>query len=83
MMRLVGQHRPLLFFGVPGLAGLLFGLLWGLLVVDIYSRTHVLAFGYSLIAVLSTLAGVLTVLTGIILHSIRGLLVELKESFER
>ncbi len=83
MIRLVGQHRPLLFFGVPGLAGLLFGLLWGLLVVDIYSRTQVLAFGYSLIAVLFTLAGVLTMLTGIILHSIRGLLVELKESFGR
>jgi glycosyltransferase involved in cell wall biosynthesis len=77
ILRLIGQNRPLLFFGVPGAFVLLFGLLWGAIVVEIYSRTQTLAVGYALISVMLSIIGAFTLFTGIILHSIRALLHEL------
>jgi glycosyltransferase involved in cell wall biosynthesis len=77
ILRLIGQHRPLLFFGVPGAFVLLVGLLWGAWVVDIYSRYRSLAVGYALISVMLSIIGMFSLFTGIILHSIRALLHEL------
>jgi glycosyltransferase involved in cell wall biosynthesis len=77
ILRLVGQYRPLLFFGMPGMLLLLIGLGWGILVLDIYRRVQTLALGYALLSVLFTVIGVLSVFAGIILHSVRGLLLEL------
>jgi glycosyltransferase involved in cell wall biosynthesis len=77
ILRLIGQHRPLLFFGVPGAFVLLVGLMWGALVVEIYSRSHTLAVGYALISVMLSIVGMFSLFTGIILHSIRALLHEL------
>lgn len=83
VLRLVGQHRPLLFFGVPGMAILVFGLLWGAWVVNIYRNTQTLAVGYALISVFLCIVGALALFTGIILHSIRGLLLEIKAAMKR
>ena len=77
VLRLIGQYRPLLFFGVPGMLALLIGLAWGAWVVDLYRRFQGLALGYAMISVLLTILGAMTLSTGIILHSIRGLLLEL------
>jgi hypothetical protein len=77
VLRLTGQYRPLLFFGLPGLLVLLGGLGMGVVVVDIYSRVRQLAVGYAMISVLMTLMGMLGLATGIILHSVRGLLVDM------
>jgi glycosyltransferase involved in cell wall biosynthesis len=83
VLRLIGQYRPLLFFGVPGMATLLFGLLWGAWVVNIYRTSQTLAMGYALIAMLLSIVGVFALFTGIILHSIRALLLEFREAIER
>jgi glycosyltransferase involved in cell wall biosynthesis len=83
ILRMVGQHRPLLFFGVPGAFVLLTGLLWGAWVVDIYSRTNTLAVGYALISVMLSIIGLFTLFTGIILHSVRALLFELTGSLQK
>jgi hypothetical protein len=56
---------------------MLFGVGWGLYVVDIFHRTQTLAVGYAMISVLLTVIGLLGLSTGIILHSVRGLLIEL------
>ena len=77
VLRLIGQYRPLLFFGVPGLALLLAGLGWGFWVVELYRRYGGLAVGYAMISVLLTILGGLALITGLMLHSIRGLLLEL------
>ena len=77
VLRLIGQYRPLLFFGVPGLALLLAGLGWGFWVVELYRRHGGLAVGYAMISVLLTILGGLALTTGLMLHSIRGLLLEL------
>ncbi|NJK78798.1 MAG: glycosyltransferase family 2 protein [Chloroflexaceae bacterium] len=76
MLQLIGQYRPLLFFGVPGLLVLVVGLLWGLWVVDIYSRTLQLATGYALISAILVIVGTLSLFTGIMLHSIRAMILE-------
>ena len=83
ILRLIGQHRPLLFFGVPGAFILIVGFLWGAWVVDIYSRTRTLAVGYALISVMLAIIGAFTLFTGIILHSVRALLHELIDPLRR
>jgi glycosyltransferase involved in cell wall biosynthesis len=80
VLRLVGQYRPLLFFGLAGLILTLIGLGWGFYVVNIYLRFKTLAVGYTLLSVLLILCGILSLFTGIVLHSIRGLLTDLIES---
>jgi glycosyltransferase involved in cell wall biosynthesis len=77
ILRLVGQYRPLFFFGVSGSIMMLIGLGWGWIVVDIYQRSRQLAVGYAMISVLLTILGSLSLTTGIILHSVRGLLLGL------
>ena len=74
VLQLIGQHRPLLFFGVPGLAALLAGMGWGVWVVRIYAQSQELAVGYALLSVLLTIVGSLGLFSGIILHSLRGML---------
>ena len=76
VLRLVGQSRPLLFFGLPGLTCLLSGLGMGAWVVRIFQNTKQLATGYALICVLSSIIGGIGLATGVILHSIRALLGE-------
>ena len=80
VLRLVGQHRPLLFFGLFGVVLLIAGLALGRHVVEIFYAGGVLPVGYALITVLLVVVGVLALFTGIILHSIRILLLDLKSS---
>jgi glycosyltransferase involved in cell wall biosynthesis len=76
ILRLVAQHRPLLFFGIPGLLTFLAGLALGLQIVRIYEATQQLAVGYALITVLLCIVGILSVFVGIMLHAIPGLIRE-------
>jgi glycosyltransferase involved in cell wall biosynthesis len=76
IIALVSQHRPLAFFGIPGLIILAMGVALGLVVVDRYNTYQTLAVGYALISVLLALIGIQTLFTGIILHSIRAFLAD-------
>jgi glycosyltransferase involved in cell wall biosynthesis len=71
IFRLVAEHRPLLFFGVPGLVLVIAALVLGVSVARIYDATQQLAIGYALITVLLCIVGVLTTFTGIVLHAMR------------
>lgn len=77
ILHLIGQYRPLLFFGVPGFLVMFVGITMGLVVIDIYRRLAQLAVGYAMISVLLTIIGMVLFATGIILHSVRGLLSEM------
>jgi glycosyltransferase involved in cell wall biosynthesis len=77
ILRLIGQYRPLLFFGLPGAITLVVGIGWGGWVVHIYQEQEVLAIGYALISVLLCIVGSLSLFAGVILHSVRGLLLSL------
>ena len=74
IFRLIAEHRPLLFFTLPGLLLFLAGLGLGVNVVRIYEATLQLAVGYALITVLLCLGGMLSMFVGIMLHAMRGLL---------
>lgn len=76
ILRLIAEHRPLLFFGVPGLFVLLAGLLLGLQVVRIYDASQQLAVGYALITVLLVIVGILASFVAVMLHAIRDIVRE-------
>ena len=76
VMRLIGQHRPLLFFGVPGILLLVIAAVLGISVVSTYSDTGQLAIGYALITVMVGILGSLSLFTGVILHSVRALIIK-------
>jgi glycosyltransferase involved in cell wall biosynthesis len=83
ILRLVSQHRPLLFFGVPGAVVLLAGLLVGAHVVEVYSEAHVLGVGNALISVGLTILGSLSLFTGLTLFAMHGLINEIKAEIEK
>jgi glycosyltransferase involved in cell wall biosynthesis len=78
ILQLVGQSRPLLFFSVSGLFVFLGGGFLGISIIDIYSRTHEIAIGYGLITVVFCVIGMLLFFAGMILHSTRGMLLDLR-----
>jgi glycosyltransferase involved in cell wall biosynthesis len=78
ILHLVGQTRPLLFFGIAGMSIFLSGTLLGLHIIDIYAHTHDLAIGYGLVTVVLCVIGVVLLFAGVILHSTRGMLLEMR-----
>jgi glycosyltransferase involved in cell wall biosynthesis len=79
IIKLTGQYRPLLYFGVPGMVLMMMGIGWGIVVVQRFEQTRVLATGYAMICLLLCIIGLIMLSTGFILHSVRGLLREMLE----
>jgi hypothetical protein len=77
ILHLIGQYRPLLFFGLPGFLFMFAGITLGFEVIDIYRRVAQLAVGYAMISLLLAIIGMVLFSTGIILHSVRGLLTDM------
>ncbi|MBE2234086.1 MAG: glycosyltransferase family 2 protein [Anaerolinea sp.] len=80
LLRMVGQYRPLFFFGLGGLLVFLLSLLLGGYVVIVYQQTKTLAVGYAMLTVLLGMIGIFTTFTGVILHSVRGLVLGNQEA---
>jgi glycosyltransferase involved in cell wall biosynthesis len=80
IMRLVGQVRPLLFFGLSGLCTFLLGAAVGIYVINIYAQTKELAIGYGLITVILCVVGMLLFFAGVVLHSVRSMFLDLRRS---
>lgn len=83
ILRLTGQYRPMLFFGLPGLVGQFFGVLLGVYVIQHYIATQELNLGLSLISGFIILMGALALFTGVSLHSFRSLIRELMLSKDK
>jgi glycosyltransferase involved in cell wall biosynthesis len=77
VIKLTGQYRPLLYFGLTGGLVMLAGLGIGLRFVRIFTRSGQLALGSGLACVLLMILGLILLTTGIMLHSMRGLLHEM------
>ena len=77
IIRMVGQHRPLLYFGVLGSTLLLIGVILGILVVERLNQVKQLATGTALISVMFSIFGIVFLSTGFTLHSVRGLLIDM------
>lgn len=77
ILKLVGQSRPMLFFGLPATLFLMAGLLTGNNLVTIFNNTQQLSLGYALLTILLVLLGAIGLSTGVILHSVRALLMRM------
>lgn len=77
ILRMVGQARPLLFFGVPASMMLVFGVILGLYALNRAETTQQLELRYLLTSTLSLIVGAVGLSTGVVLHSVRALLIRL------
>ena len=79
ILRLVGTHRPLLFFAVVSLLCWLLGALMGLLALDAIAHgSAAAAAAPTLMAVGCLLLGILSVFAGVILHSVRTMFIHFR-----
>ena len=79
---MIGRARPLMFISVPGLVVLSMGVAVAGGVILRYKQIQELAIGFSLAALVLIQTGTLAVFTGIILHIIRAMLLDLETQGE-
>ncbi len=70
ILNIIGEKRPVLFLGLPGTILILIGIFYGGWTLQLYSSTKILPIGNALISVMTTLIGVFSVFTAIILYTI-------------
>ncbi|TAK26087.1 MAG: glycosyltransferase family 2 protein [Chloroflexota bacterium] len=79
LLRLVGTHRPLLFFAIVALASWMLGSLLALVALDaVLQGSAAAAAAPTLGAAACLLLGILSVFAGVILHSIRSMMIHFK-----
>jgi hypothetical protein len=79
ILRLVGMHRPLLFFLVVSLLAWASGALMAVIALDAIGRgSAAAAIAPTLGAIACLLLGVLSVFAGVILHSVRSMMIHLR-----
>ncbi|MEJ5201137.1 MAG: glycosyltransferase family 2 protein [Anaerolineales bacterium] len=83
ILKLTGQYRPLLFFGVPGTALLLAGMALGVWVVERFKQVGELPVGFAILCVLLSVLGLIMLSTGFTLHSVRGLIADMLKDIKR
>jgi glycosyltransferase involved in cell wall biosynthesis len=79
LMRLIGMHRPLLFFAIVALGSWLVGSFLALLALSAVTRGSAAAAAAPTVgAAACLLLGVLSVFAGVILHSVRAMMIHLR-----
>jgi glycosyltransferase involved in cell wall biosynthesis len=71
--RLMGEEKPLLFFGMPGAVSLLVGVLFGVWMMQIYALEHQIVTNIALASITFVLIGLFAIFTAITLHTISRL----------
>lgn len=80
LVTMLERRRPLFLLGGLGVFLVVVGMLLGLHIATIYAEQQKLAVGYSLMTIMLIIVGILTAFVGIILHSMRTLLKDLRET---
>mgnify|MGYP000123808691 CR=1 FL=1 len=70
ILRTIEREHPILILGVPGTISILVGIGFGYWTITNFVKTGTFGLGLGLVSTMFGLAGVLMVLTGIILHSL-------------
>ncbi len=83
LIRYATEERPLLSLGLPGLAALSIGLVYGALLMTIYIQTREFILAYALLAVGATLLGAFAFLVSIILFAVSNLMKRLESNDKR
>ncbi|MFW5748135.1 MAG: glycosyltransferase family 2 protein [Chloroflexota bacterium] len=76
ILNLVGQHRPLLYFGGVGLLTLILSAVMVVLSINTYNTTSTLPLATSIIAVALGVFGTMAMFTGLILHTLRSVVIQ-------
>jgi glycosyltransferase involved in cell wall biosynthesis len=77
ILRLIGQHRPLLFFSLTSIVSLTLAVIMILLEVDQYSNHQTFDVIIGVLALIFLINGSIALFTGIILHTIRGFVLDM------
>ena len=78
ILSLVARHRPLMFFGLPGIISLIAGIILGWFTITGFNANQQLPIGTSLLVVIFMLMGIFLLLTAIILWTMRSWLDDIK-----
>jgi len=70
ILAIISERKPFFFFGSGGAILIVFGLIAGVRVLELFSASRVLPVGTTLVAVLLLVIGALSIFTGIILHAL-------------
>lgn len=73
---MVGQHRPLLFFSSIGLISLFIGGILCAVVLNDYAMDNSISIQLALAGIFMCIVGTVSLFTGMILHSLRGLIID-------
>jgi glycosyltransferase involved in cell wall biosynthesis len=68
IVSMISEQRPLFFFGLGGVISLTIGLIFGIRVIDMFSKNSVLPVGNTMLSVLFLVIGAFSVFTGLILR---------------
>ncbi len=80
ILKLAGERRPLLVFGVSGAIMFLAGIAVGIITLEIFIKSGNLAMGYTLLSVLLCILGALVAFMGLVLNSMKNFLSEMQTS---
>jgi len=76
---LIAERRPLLFIGIPGLALVILGLIFGIQTLQYYNQTHVFLVSYAIIVSIFLIIGALGVFMGLMLNVLPNILKRARE----
>ncbi len=76
IINLVARHRPLLFLGGSGFISVLLGLLLGAIAFNQYTASGDVPVALLIVSLLFSINGTVALFSGIILHSLRGYIIE-------
>lgn len=68
VIKIVAVRHPLMFFGAPGLALFVAGMVLGLATLTIYNETRAFPIGYALLVIIFLIVGGLSMFAGVILN---------------
>ncbi|MDP2767178.1 MAG: glycosyltransferase family 2 protein [Candidatus Methanoperedens sp.] len=69
ILNTIGEKRPIMYLGLPGTILIIIGIFYGGWTLQLYSSNKILPIGNALISVMTTLIGVFSVFTAIILYT--------------
>jgi glycosyltransferase involved in cell wall biosynthesis len=76
ILSMISVRRPLLFFGLGGLALVIVGLVMGIVVIQMFATNNVLPVGFTVLTALFLIIGMFSIFTSIILHVMSNVLTD-------
>jgi len=76
---LVAERRPLLFIGIPSFITVLFGLFFGVQILQYYNQTHIFLVPYAILASIFLMIGTLGMFMGLMLNVLPNIIKKSRE----